>query len=382
MRVVLVNSHGADPAYGGAERYVRDLAHGLRERGHEAVVLSAFPPRADAGVETIVLHEADWRDSPARRIRNHLGDLASAPSRRIGALLAQIRPDLVHTSNLPGFGSGVWELARRAAIPVVHTLHDYHLLCPRTTLIRPDGRPCEPSPLLCGLRSRRLGRWAGAVSQLVAGSEHLLRVHRGRFPAAEQRVIRLPLSPPPAGRGAPSPGLSVLGYLGALSEVKGVRLLLEAAEPLAAAGIELRLAGDGPLRPAVEASGVRYLGRVEGAAKWEFLASCDAGVVPSLWNEPSGPPYVVNEWLAAARPVLTTRRGGLAEAIGGAVRGFGGSAEELVAAATELRDERAWRETVAALPTVAGAQDERRWLDEHLEVYARALAKAGREAKR
>jgi len=45
MRVLLVNSHGADPAFGGAERYVRDLARGFAARGWDAAVLSAFPQR-------------------------------------------------------------------------------------------------------------------------------------------------------------------------------------------------------------------------------------------------------------------------------------------------------------------------------------------------
>jgi glycosyltransferase involved in cell wall biosynthesis len=378
MRVLLVNTHGADPAYGGAERYVRDLAHGLRGRGHEVVVLSAFQPKADAGIETLVLHEQDWRESRARRIRNHLDDLASKPSRQLASILAQVEPDLVHTNNLPGISTGAWEVARRAAIPVVHTLHDYHLLCPRTTLTRRDGRPCSPSPLFCGLRAKRLIRWAGGVTELIAGSEHLLRVHRGAFPTATEHVIRLPLSPPPDGAVTPSHNLTTLGYLGALSDVKGVRLLLDAAESLAASGIGLRMAGDGPLRASVEASGVHYVGRVDGPAKWEFLSSCDAGVVPSLWNEPSGPPYVVNEWLAAGRPVLTTKHGGLAEAIGGAVRAFTPRPEGLVEAALGLREPRTWRAAIAALPNAARGEDAERWLDDHLEVYARTRRNGGR----
>ena len=49
-----------------------------------------------------------------------------------------------------------WQAARRQGIPVVHTLHDYWLLCPSTTLTRRDATPCRPSPFLCGARTRRM----------------------------------------------------------------------------------------------------------------------------------------------------------------------------------------------------------------------------------
>lgn len=385
MRVLLVNAHGADLAYGGAERYVADLATGLRARGAETLVLSAFPVRSSPpGVPMDVLHAADWREDRLRRLANHAGDVAAVPGRRLLAAVSAARPDLVHTSNLPGFSTAVWEAARRLGVPVVHTLHDYHLLCPRTSLLRRDGTPCRPHPLLCGLRTRRLARHAPAVSQVVAGSRHLLRRHEGLFPHAGARVIRLPLRPvgdaplPP-----PESPPRTLGYIGALTRPKGVGLLLEAAPALARAGIELRIAGDGPLRAEVEACGpVRYEGLVQGEAKTAFLASCDAGLVPSLWEEPSGPPYVVLEWLAAGRPVLATARGALAEAheLGGVA-----ALEPTVAGLLEAvgRGERTWSELAAAVPVVSGDEDVERWLGETEEVYAAAVgarARAGAAA--
>ena len=231
MRVLLVSAHGADTSYGGAERYVSDLALGLRDRGYEPRILSAFPPReTPEGIETAVLHATDWRTSGTRRLRNHLGDVLSVPGPALRRAIADARPDLVHTNNLPGISSAVWESARQAGVPVVHTLHDYHLLCPRTTLVRRDGAPCRPHPLLCGVRTSRLRRFAGAVSHVVAGSEHLLRVHRGFFPRATEAVVRLPLAPlDGAAPEPPAAPLRTMGYIGGLAPTKGVRLLVEAA---------------------------------------------------------------------------------------------------------------------------------------------------------
>ena len=91
------------------------------------------------------------------------------------------------------------ESGRSAAdsdVPVVHTIHDYYLLCPRVTLTRRDATPCRPSPLLCGFRSHRLARWAPAVSHVIGCSQYVLDVHAHLFPAAELHVLRNPVELP------------------------------------------------------------------------------------------------------------------------------------------------------------------------------------------
>ena len=377
MRVLLVNAHGADPAYGGAERYVRELARGLAGRGCEVAVLSAFPQRTHvAGLETMTLHGSDWRDDTLRRIRNRIGDVTAAPWPRLGSVLEEFHPDLVHTGNLPGIGTGIWEAARRSGIATVHTLHDYYLLCARTSLVRRDGSPCSPSPLLCGVRMRRLARWAGGVDAVIAGSEHLLGAHAGIFAPTPSTVIRLPLAPSGADPPEPPSALRDLGYLGALTATKGVDLLLAAAPELASSGVRVRIAGDGPLRARVEQASVDYAGRLDGPAVAEFTRACDAGIVPSTWEEPGGPPYTVCDWLAAGRPVLAARRGGLTEIQGsGGVTGFEPTRAGIVAAVNGFRDPGNWDGLLAALPEVSDDRDFERWLDEHEAVYGSAIAR-------
>src|SRR2546423_5732226 len=110
---------------------------GLRERGFEPLVLSAFPEReTPPGITTVSLHSTDWRASRGRRLPNHLGDVVSAPTPRLDRAIAVGRPDLIHTNNPPGISSAALEGARRAGLPIVHQLPDYHLLCPRPTLHR------------------------------------------------------------------------------------------------------------------------------------------------------------------------------------------------------------------------------------------------------
>jgi glycosyltransferase involved in cell wall biosynthesis len=91
-----------------------------------------------------------------------------------------------------------------------------------------------------------------------------------------------------------------------------------------------------------------------------------------LWDEPG--PLVVGEWLSGGRPVLATRRGGLAEAARrGGLMSFEESAPALVGVVERLRLEDEWQRLLATLPAVNGTADVDRWLDAHLEAYATAL---------
>jgi glycosyltransferase involved in cell wall biosynthesis len=379
LRVLLVNSHGSDKTVGGAERYVARLAEGLRDRGHEVDILAAFPGNFEAA-PTTTLGTTDWRTSTTRRIRNHLGDVVSVPTRKLDHVLEAIRPDVVHTNNLPGISTAIWEVARRQGLPVVHSLHDYYLLCPRVTLHDAQGQPGCPQPRFCALRAQRLARWATAVSAVIGVSRYVLERHLHLFSEAQQHVIRHPTTPDETLTLPPPTELRAIGYIGSLEVTKGVNELLAASEQLQQAGYRIHVAGDGRLRPAVEAAAARgtivYHGVVADGAKQAFFAACDLGVVPSVWSEPGGPPYVVLEWLAAARPVLASTRGGLGERLDDfpGVIPVEPEAEKLVEAVQALARPERWPATVATVRPGGSPGDGERWLREHEAVYLAATS--------
>ena len=379
-RLLLVNAQGADEFTGGAERYVAQLADGFRARGFGIEILSAFPSDA-RGRHVTVVHDSDWRTSSVRRVRNHFGDVLSVPSRKLDEIVRRAKPDLMHTNNLPGFSTAIWAVARRHGIPVVHTLHDYHLLCPRVTLLRPDGTPCKPHPLLCGIRTKRLARWAGAVSHVVSVSKHVLDRHAHLFPNASFHTIRLLVAPPKRTFHPPGDRPGTLGYLGSLERTKGIDLLLAAAPALARLGCNLRIAGNGRLQAEVEAAAatqqnVFYAGPVSGNDKDEFIEGCDVGVVPSVWEEPGAPSMTVLEWLSAGRPVLVSPRGGAAEVLdelGGTIA-VQPDTNGIVSAVEALAEPGRWPEAVLRVRAPAGSFED--WLSAHERVYAAALGRA------
>lgn len=379
MRVLLINAHGADATAGGAERCVADLECGFQARDWQITLLSAFPPRVDSrSGEAVALHATDWRDDPVRRFRNHAGDLASFPTRRLKAAVAAAAPEVAHTHNLPGITTAIWEACRRAGVPVVHTIHDYYLLCPRVTLMRRTGETCDPHPLLCGARSKRLVRWTDAVSGVIAVSDHVARLHARIFRSTRVHVLRTPVVPPARRLAPPKTPPRVIGYLGALTAVKGVARLLEAAPRLRDLGFTIRIAGGGQIRTQLEdaaASGlVEYAGVLHGEEKLRFMESCDLGILPSLWNEPGAPPCSVAEWLASGRPMLVSLRGGLREVVERhpGVVGIEPTSVGIAEAVQALSAPRRFEQLLAHVPAADDENSLQAWLDAHEDIYEAA----------
>ena len=132
--------------------------------------------------------------------------------------------------------------------------------------------------------------------------------------------------------------------VGRLCEQKGQLLLVDAAARLAAEGVafELVLAGDGEMRPALEAAigrhglgtRVRITGWISSAQVRDELAAARALVLPSFAE---GLPVVIMEALAVGRPVLSTYVAGIPELVRDGTEGWLFEAGSAEAAARAMR---------------------------------------------
>jgi len=125
----------------------------------------------------------------------------------------------------------------------------------------------------------------------------------------------------------PRRGKVVWIHVGRFAPQKNHRLLVEAfAQALARLpSMELWLVGEGSLRPQVEeqvqkaglVEHVRFLGLRRDIP--ELLSQADALLLPSDWE---GVPLVVLEAMAAGKPVVATKVGGVPELVEHGVTGF------------------------------------------------------------
>jgi glycosyltransferase involved in cell wall biosynthesis len=346
MHVLLVNNIYPPIMAGGAELMVAWLGEALAERGHRVTAVSTcgpemepYPVETRNGVEVIRFFPRNvyWSFSrtgqpPLKRALWHLRDAWNRDAgRRFRAILDGSAPDIVHTRLIGGFSAAVWARAPRAGIPVIHTAHDYHLLCPRAFMLDKHWNICTNPALGCRAYRAWHLRTARDVDLFVSPSRFLLEEHaRAGLAPARTAVVRNGI-PWPSGAAAirsaraPAPPLHLL-LLCRLTVEKGVRVVLDAMRRLPPQiAVTLTVAGRGPLedevRQAAEADPrLRFPGYVSGDAKEALLAEAHHLLVPSLWYENA--PVAVVEAAAYGLGVIGSRMGGIPELVREGRTGF------------------------------------------------------------
>jgi glycosyltransferase involved in cell wall biosynthesis len=370
---------------GGAALSVLELAASQRRRGHDVLVVAGRVPAGEASME----HVADELAVPylhlstLQREVSAVSDVATIHALR--SLIRQRRPDVLHThtSKAGATGRAAAMLAGRARpAAVVHTYHGHVL----------SGYFQPARERAYRVLERAL---AHATDRLIAVSDEVrddlvrlrvapvdkfvvvpygfdldARVHSDQATRIQKRQ-----------EAAVSPDTFVIGWAGRLTDIKRPLDLVRAA-----AAVErsvLVLAGDGELRPDVEAlarelhmsNRVRLLGYVADMGSW--YAAFDAFLLTSA-NE--GTPVVAIEAQAAAVPVVATDAGGTRTVVADGETGFlvgVGDIDALADRLTRLRDDSSLRARLGA--TAAQRMRSKfsieRMVDDVEGVYAEILAK-------
>jgi glycosyltransferase involved in cell wall biosynthesis len=114
-------------------------------------------------------------------------------------------------------------------------------------------------------------------------------------------------------------------FMSRLEREKGVHELLSAFARLAAEfpDVDLVMAGDGTRAAYLHAAAATYglgaricfTGWVRGAEKYRLLSGCSIFVLPAYMGSPEGMPVALLEAMAAGKPLLATKAGGIAHII-------------------------------------------------------------------
>jgi glycosyltransferase involved in cell wall biosynthesis len=318
LRVLIAHSFYRVP--GGEDRYVRQLFE-LLSRHHDVEMIERHNEALAPDLSTA----AKMAFSPAT-------------IRSIEDQIDTFTPDIIHLHNpYPSLGPAVHLAAARRGVPLIQTIHNLRLRCPNGLMFT-EGRSCRRcergnyvNAMLhrCFPSRRQAGAYAGAlwfhrfllklernVAGFVAPSTFMADQLRA-WGLPERRISTIRNFVPSI---APAPSnVGDFGvYVGRLSDEKGLPLLMEA---LALAGDPpFRIIGDGPLSRDLKSVGARlalrrteFAGRVDARDAHRAVAGCRFLVMPSLCQENA--PLAVLEALAAGRPVLVSRRGGLPELV-------------------------------------------------------------------
>lgn len=347
MKVLSVHNRYRSGSPSGEDRVVDREAAALAEQGHTVERFERFSDDIDRRSllgKALVPGQVLWSESARRSLMK---------------TLEKSCPEVVHIHNtFPLLSPSVLYACRERRVPVVSTIHNYRLLCPRGDLFR-DGGTCHDcvgelplpalkyrcyrdsllatAPLATGLVLHRQA-WRTMVSAYVFLSHAQRDLFVGNGVPAERSFVKPNLVP--YSSTAPSQEReNIVVYAGRLSVEKGVDLLMEAWDRYLVReegdSLRLVLAGSGPLEQRV-----RQWTDVQSSADWQGLLSpTDLGsllrraravVIPSRCLETFG--LVAVEAMAAGVLPIAPAHGPFVETITSGTDGLlftPGSSEEL-----------------------------------------------------
>jgi glycosyltransferase involved in cell wall biosynthesis len=375
LKIILVGSDKLGFKYGGGQVYVKNLVTGLLAKQHDVLYLSivfadiSLPQRVWASNTNIkelqLIMPSNWREE---------NNTADAPhiTNEVAAVFKEFGPDIIHAHGLKANTSLG---AERAGIPCVVTVHHGGIVCPAGALLNQRDEICtvpadQHTCLPCCMRNipgsklwlpllrlipldvqLRLGRWLQArrfmyfitplgtlalsIREKLAAIKTLCRnatcliapsyaihdalIHNG-IPANKVVVFPhgIPLLQRQPLRTDFGKGPMLFLFIGRISYVKGLHIMLEAFSGLPSNAYELHIVGGAITKPER-----RYLAKLQqryaavnsiwhGSQPHEeipqYIASCDVMVHPVICLEVYG--LTIAEALAIGRPVISTRCGG------------------------------------------------------------------------
>ncbi len=347
----ILQLHNRYQIMGGEEGVVQAEHQLLTQNGHQVQLLEVTNDRISG---------------PRAKLAAAIGAIYSRQSRqKVFAQIQTFKPDLVHVHNFfPLLSPSIYDACHQANIPVVQTLHNYRLICPKAMLFR-DHQICEAcvgQPIaLQGIRSgcyrgskpetavvaamlaihQARGTWRDRVSAYIALTEfQKQKLIQGGLPAHKIHVkpnfVDLPDSIDASPIDTPIENFAlrenVVLFVGRLAEEKGVSLLIDAYQQDTNSPTpqlpSLKLVGDGPLTEALKAQvtsagmtdRITFLGRQDKSQVLHLMHRAQLLVFPSIWYE--GFPLTLTEALACGLPTIVPNLGSMAEIVEPDITGF------------------------------------------------------------
>jgi len=334
MRVLQVSDH-FPPQTGGLAIQVERLGARLIAAGHEAAVFTVGGPSESTMPDgmTVRKHPHSFGRVPG------VYQPGSPPfhppwpdpefRRGLRQMIEAFRPDVLHVHGWSVFSAAALAMGRP---PIVCSLHDYGMLCPKKSLVRhgsvcAEGRglrcvtcdsEAQPTPRRSALSAALSAAWPwlqSRVFRFLAVSSYVRERHLQSGLKGERIEVIPPLvdplpDGPPAERGRPEPYVLYVGP-GDEGPHKGRSVLLRAFARIDPMDHLLLLVG--AREQTAAGSAIEDAGYLRGESLAAAFRDASMVVVPSVWADPC--PAVAVEALSVGRPVIASAIGGLTDIV-------------------------------------------------------------------
>jgi glycosyltransferase involved in cell wall biosynthesis len=364
--------HGYPYRYNaGSEVYSQMLCQELARQGHDVIVFT----RQENAYK--LEYSIEWETDPTYpSIKICLINMAHGKDgyqhpkvdEAFKTLINEHQPDLVHIGHLNHLSTSLVAKAAEKNIPIVFTLHDFWLMCPRGQFLQGinsktedlypacESQDNEKCARLCywryfskqddpediqywtswvGKRMKHVKEMSALVDLYIAPSRYLMDRFLSDFSIQSSKMVYLDYGfyrDRLQGRKRDKETDFVFGYIGTHKQAKGIFHLIQAFSQIGEKA-RLKIWGS-PLQPFTQSlkAYVKTLGSdIENRIHWmggyrndiiveDVFNHTDAIVVPSIWGENS--PLVIHEALEAKVPLITADYGGMKEYVHHQVNGL------------------------------------------------------------
>ncbi|MEJ6588766.1 MAG: glycosyltransferase, partial [Crocinitomicaceae bacterium] len=270
-------------------------------------------------------------------------------------LIEKIKPDVAHIGHLNHLSTGLIDELKKLKIPIVYTLHDFWLMCPRGQFLtrsignannfqlcnQQDNKKCATDCYKVYFSGRekneneeieswsrwinnRMAETKGIIDKIdlfIAPSNYLRNRYIKDFSIPEDKILYLDY-------GFPTEYLTqtekskkkskyTFGYIGTHIPAKGVNLLIEAFKQIdQPASLKIFGRPNGQSTQTLKELARTSKNEIEFAGEYinhnlanDVFSNVDCIVVPSIWGENS--PLVIHEAQSCKVPVITADFGGM-----------------------------------------------------------------------
>lgn len=340
MKVLLINN--CFYRRGGSETVFFGTADLLREMGHEVVFLSMEDPQNLSSVSHAYFVKRGDRLSQLKTYFNNKN-----AAQMIEEIVVKEKPDIAHAHLLwGGIGPSIFAVLHKHGIPIVHTAHDYRMVCPAYTFRNGRGDVCErckgghfmecvkgrcakgslvQSILMAAEMNYRNRKWhpTKELDGIIYVSQFAKQKHEEFDPRFSHKKSIVLYNFTTVGEKYPSVEKDGGYYLyyGRLSHEKGVATLVGvfAKHP----DLKLKVVGTGPIENELKQKNypnIEFVGYKTGEELYNLVRYARYICVPSEWYENN--PMTIVEAYSMGVPVIGARIGGISEIVNDGKMGF------------------------------------------------------------
>lgn len=338
------------PTIGGLERSIESISKVQVSEGHEVVIVSSWHPdepeeKTVDGIKIyrrqMFIQKLNVMEDPKRPFHPPINDPMFV--NHLVEIFKQEKPDIIHSHAWSTIS--VINAAKQLNIPVISTAHDYGHICAVKQGTFKNGTVCSGPelskciahakehygavkgiPLALGIKATnsklKTIQWT-AISTSVADFGKETPYHIPEMTVIPSYVPETVFNYSNAEKPEFAPEGDYICFVGALSPMKGLNILLQAHENLWNKGIQIPLLVIGverPDTPNMSHEGITVAYSQPNSKVMASWKNAQIGIIPSVIPEAFG--QVAVECLATGTPVIVAAHGGLKDIVQDGVQGL------------------------------------------------------------